>query len=428
VRSRGLAPLRHRGFRLLISGQLASNFGDAFYAVALPWYVLATHGGAVRLGEVLAAYGISRTVALAVGGHVSDRLRPWTAMMGADVVRAVALVALAIVAASGPARLAVLAPIAVVVGAGEGIFLPGSFAIVPSLLEDGDLQAGNALTSGGTQLATLVGPALGGALVALAGASPAFAVDAGSFAVSALTLLGIRVAQRPSPTDVHLDSAEPEMTLRRMLATEPIILLMFGISIAANLGFGGINEVALPALAHGPFHDGAAGYGALVASLAGGGLVGTLVAAQARRARRPAVVASAGFLAEAVLTALVPYLGGTLTAAAMLAGTGFFNGFSNVLTVTAMQRWAPRALLGRIIGFILLGSFGVFPVSVLLGALVVHTHGPEVFFPLAAAVLALAIGAALTQRTWREFGREAHASSRLPTARDGAGGRHRSTS
>jgi hypothetical protein len=48
-------PLRHRGFRLLVGGQLASNVGDAFYAVALPWYVLADHGGGLLLASVLAA-------------------------------------------------------------------------------------------------------------------------------------------------------------------------------------------------------------------------------------------------------------------------------------------------------------------------------------------------------------------------------------
>lgn len=200
MRRRGFALLRHRGFRLLISGQLASNFGDAFYAIASPWYVLATHGGAVRLGEVLASYGIARTIALAFGGHVSDRLRPWTAMMAADLVRAAALTALVVVAAAGPAQVTLLVPIAIVIGAGEGIFLPGSFAIVPALLPDEDLQAGNALTSSGTQLATLVGPALGGALVALAGPAPAFAVDAGSFLVSSITLLGLRAAEQPSTT------------------------------------------------------------------------------------------------------------------------------------------------------------------------------------------------------------------------------------
>src|SRR5215468_8001974 len=183
VMVRSLAPLRHRRFRLLVGGQLASNVGDAFYAVALP-------------GTVLAAYGVPRTVLLAVGGHASDRWRPWTVMMTSDSVRAVAVAALAVAAASGPARAVVLVPIAAVLGAGEGLFLPGSFAIVPVLLPDEELQSGNALASAVTQLATLAGPAIGGALVALAGPAPAFAVDAATFAVSALTLAGVRSAQR----------------------------------------------------------------------------------------------------------------------------------------------------------------------------------------------------------------------------------------
>ena len=88
----------------------------------------------------------------------------------------------------------VLVPIAVVLGSGAGLFMPGSFAIVPALLAGDDLQAGNALVSGGTQLATLIGPAIGGALVALVGPASAFAADAASFVVSALTLAGLRAA------------------------------------------------------------------------------------------------------------------------------------------------------------------------------------------------------------------------------------------
>ena len=190
---RALAPLRHGSFRLLVSGQLTSNLGDAFYAVALPWYVLSAHGGPLLLGSVLAAYGISRTLLLAVGGQASDRLRPWTVMMGADAVRAVAVGALAVAAFTGPPNAYILVPISVVIGAGEGLFLPGSYAIVPSLLPDAELEAGNAMTTGGTQLATLIGPGIGGAVVALAGATPAFAIDAASFAISTLTLWGIRL-------------------------------------------------------------------------------------------------------------------------------------------------------------------------------------------------------------------------------------------
>jgi predicted MFS family arabinose efflux permease len=427
--TRSLAPLRHRGFRRLVGGQLASNFGDAFYAVALPWYVLAEHGGALLLGTVLAAYGVPRTVLLAAGGQASDRWRPWMVMMTSDSVRAVAVAALAVAAASGPARAVVLVPIAAVLGAGEGLFLPGSFAIVPVLLPDEELQSGNALASAVTQLATLAGPAAGGALVALAGPAPAFAVDAATFVVSALTLAGVRSAQRsaavtgarPAATPVTVtgteegplrSAAEPAgashsaspPTVWKLLRSERILQISLLVTVAANLGSAGADEVALPSLVHGPLHGGAGSYGSLIAAFGAGALLGTLVAAQARRARRPAVLGSLVFLGEALFLAVVPYVGGLVTIGTAMAAVGVCNGFGNVVMITVFQRWAPPRLLGRLTGLLMLCSFGVFPISVALGALVVHNYGPALFFPLAAAVLAAAILAGLSQRSWREFG------------------------
>jgi hypothetical protein len=410
---RSLAPLRHRGFRLLATGQLTSNVGDAFYAVALPWYVLSDHGGALLLGTVLAAYGIPRTVLLAVGGQASDRWGPWTVMMASDGVRVLAAAALAVAAATGPARALILVPIAVVLGAGEGMFLPGSFSIIPALLPDADLQAGNALASAGTQLATLIGPALGGAMVALAGPSPAFALDAATFAVSALTLAGVRAAQRtpaavaPGPGSVAGTAASSSLgtqTVRGLLRSERVLQLILLVTVVANLGSGGIDGVALPSLAHGPLHTSAGGFGALIAAFGGGALLGTLVSAHAGRARRPAIAGSAAFAAEAIFMAVIPYLGSAWGAAAALVGLGVMNGFGNVVMITAFQRWAPPNMLGRLSGALMLASFGVFPISVVLAAVVVHDLGPAAFFPLAAAVLVLAILLGISQRSWRNFG------------------------
>ncbi len=58
------------------------------------------------------------------------------------------------------------------------MFLPASFSVIPSLLPGDGLQAGNALASGCTQLASLAGPAIGGTLVALGSPSAAFAAPA----------------------------------------------------------------------------------------------------------------------------------------------------------------------------------------------------------------------------------------------------------
>ncbi len=382
--ARALAPLRHGPFRVLVSGQLTSNLGDAFYAVALPW----------------------------------------TVMLGADAVRAVAVGALAVAAVTGPPNAYILVPISVIIGAGEGLFLPGSFAIVPALLPDAELEAGNAITGGGTELATLIGPGIGGAVVALTGVTSAFAIDAASFAISALTLWRIRardvaahqadVEPTVSPggdgTDQPAAAGEPAApTLRRLLATERALQVIIVVLVAANLGTGGMGEVALPALAHGPFGAGAAGYGALLAAFGGGALLGTLAAAQVRRARRPAVIASVGFLMEAACLALVPYLGGMIPAAAALLAFGALNGFGTIIVITAFQRWAPPAVLGQLMAVLLLAAMGVFPVSVLLAGLIVQHLGPAPFFPLAGALLAVAIAASLSQRSWRAFGSAAGA-------------------
>jgi len=313
-----------------------------------------------------------------------------------------------------------------VLGAGAGLFLPGSFSIVPSLLPGENLQAGNALTSGGTQLAMLIGPAVGGAVVALVGPAAAFAIDAVSFAISALSLARIRGAQRPvsvpglreegvdlagpanstsSPAvDTGKGSSSRKPTLRRLVAKERALQLILAITVAANLASGGVGEVALPSLAHGPFHTGADGYGALIAALGGGALLGAVIASHARRARRPAIVASVAFLGETVFLAIVPYVGGPIPAAAAIAVFGLLNSFGNLVMITAFQRWAPADVMGQLMGLLLLASFGVFPLSVLLGGVLVHDFGPGPFFPLAAATVAAPIIVGLCQRTWRGFG------------------------
>ncbi len=390
---------------------MASNVGDMAYAVALPWYVLSSHGGVLLLGTVLAAYGVPRTVLLPLSGHASDRWGPWTLMMAADSVRALATLALVISAATQRPSPAVLIPIAVVLGAGEGLFLPGSFSIIPALLPAGELQAGNAISSSGTQIANLVGPALGGVLVAAAGPVLAFAVDTASFLLSAASLAGIRHQQQVEASAGAVTGPAPAAdrpgpkpaSVWTVLRTERVLQLIMLINCAANLALGGLDEVALPDLVDGPFHSGAAAYGALLAAFGAGALVGTIAAGQMRPSHRPALVGSFAFLVESVALVLVPVVMGVGGAAGAMVLVGAGNGFGNILTITAFQVWAPKELMGRLMGLLLVTSFGVFPISAAATALFVHRFGPELFFPVAAAVLAAALLMALSQHSWRDF-------------------------
>ena len=411
--TRGLEPLRDRAFRRLIAGQLTSGIGDAFYMVALPWYVLAAHGGALLLGTVLAIYGTSRTAVLAVGGHASDRWRPWTVMLGADLVRAVALVGFAVAAATARPSLVLLAPIAVVLGAGSGMFIPASGAIVPTLLADEQLQAGNALSAGGQQLSGLLGPAVGGPVVALLGSSVAFSVDAVTFVVSVLSLVGVLRVLRARSLDAapEPEEAETAQGLWSLVRERPVLITVFVTLVVANLVLGGLFEVGLAALVHGPLQGGAGGYGALVAVTSAGALAGTLFAARFDGLRRPAVVASLIYLASAAVCAVVPYVGGAIGAGVLLCAFGAAIGAGNVITDTMLMRWTPKRMLGRVTGFLSLGSFGVYPISAILAGLVVHSLGAAVLFPLAGATLGLAVLGALTRRSWREMGARAASSA-----------------
>ena len=416
-------PLSAKSFRLLACGQFTSTVGDYCYAVALPWLVLSAHGGAILLGAVLACYGLPRTVLIPVGGLLTDKIGARTIMLVADAVRCGLVIVLVVLAARHVVSLALLGPVAALLGAGEGLFIPASFSITPSLLEPEHLAAGNAVNSAAVQAGSVAGPVLGGLLVAVAGSVPAFAVDAASFAISALSLALIR--PRPSATlaTTRGSPAGPDRADRAAGNTTPadgnttpaadqgawpllrqshLLKVVVVVVIAANLAIGGTFEVALPALAHARF--GAGGYGALIACLGAGAVIGTLASARGGNADRPALVASGSFLAEAVAVAFIPFLGGLPGAAAATFVLGACNGFGNVVFLTLVQRWAPPRLLGRVMSVIMLAGLGSFPLSAAVSGVLVHRLGPSPFFPVAAATVAVAVLGAMSQREFRDFG------------------------
>ena len=397
-----MAALRHLSFRLLLAGELISNFGDGIFLVALPLFVLAHHGGALRLGTVLAAYGVPRTALLVLGGHASDRYRPWTVMLAANCARGVAVAAFAAAAATGTASGLVLIVIAVVLGAGEGMFIPASEAIVPALVASGELQAANALISGTTQLSQLAGPAIGGVLVALLGPAEGFAIDAATFAISALTLIGVRSDAPTTPTPSPPGPVSETVTVREMLG-QPIVALMLTTDALINLGSAGMGRVALPALATGPMHLHAAGYGALSATMGAGLLLGTLIAASIPSARRPFLLASLVLLPAAPLIAALPNGGGLFPTAVILMAAFVLIAIGNLQLITGLQRWAPPELLGRLTGVLMLASVGMMPLSTLVAGVVIHLTGPRAYFPLDAATLAIAVIIQLGSPTWRQF-------------------------
>lgn len=460
--SAGIAPLRRTTLRRFWAGQTASRVGDMFYAVALPWYVLAHHGSTVLLGSVMAAYGVPRTLGMIFGGTLADRFRPWTVMIGTDTVRAAAIGSLAIVAATSTAQTATLLPISVVFGAMSGLFVPCASSILPALLPQRELAVGNALIAGSSYAAMLVGPALGGAAVALLGPPVAFAADSASFGASALTLLAVsrsahacatsvrasetaavRVPETPTvrapetatvrapeaaaraPETATADvrpAAEPhdDQTLSGLLHHSPFLQIVLTVAVAGSLAEGAVMDVGIPALAHGPLQTGPQGYGVMIAALGAGGILGATLAARFTAWRRPMVYLTGAFSGAAACLALTPYAGGTLAASGALLAFAALIGYANTVMTTVVQMWAPAALMGRLMGAIDLAGGGLYPLSVMLGGIVVHAAGPALLFPAGATLLALPMLGGLLHPDWRNF---PAAGQVLPPTAPGARGR-----
>jgi len=415
-------PLADRSFRLLNIGQASSTVGDYCYAVALPWMVLSAGGRdkAALLGLVLACYGVPRTVLIPVGGVLADKIGARKVMIGADVARCVLVALFGYLAVRHEVSIATLGPVAALIGAGEGLFLPAFFTITPKLLPADQLQAGNAISSALNQAGSLAGPVLGGLLVVNWGPAGAFGVDAATFAISAVTLflIGTRtlatIQAAAEPADAEPADAEAAEAADGQPATaaktgmlrllrEPVLYTLMTVSLVVNLVAAGTFEVAMPDIAHIRF--GPAGYSALLVGFGAGALAGTVVAARSTSLRRPAVTSCYLLLASAAAVGLLPYLGGLPGAVAAVLALGGCTAFGNIIMITLLQQWAPAEMLGRVMSLMMLASIGSFPLSVAVaGWLVTRLSSPAPFFPAAAIVLAITTLAALSRPEIRTLG------------------------
>lgn len=395
-----LAPLRVRDFRLFFGGQMISTIGDMFYAVALPWLMLSSGRSPQELGLVLFAYGVPRVGTLLLGGLLSDRLRPRRVMWLSDLVRTLLVGALVVEVSTGQTAVWSLSLISFPLGACAGLFIPASYSILPEILDEEELPAGNALNSSTYQLAVLLGSAIAGIVVSLLRPAAALAVDALTFAVSAATLLAIhdRLPTRAESVVAHAPTGEesstatafaPDITFGQLLRQWQLLHVGLVVMICLNLASGALFEVALPTLAHGPLAAGATGYGLLLAAFGLGALAGGLVGGDVGRRPGRGRIMLVLILVLSFCYPLVPFVGGLPAAMLVMAVAGVANGLLNVLFFIVIQQITPRHLLGRVMSVLMLANFGVYPLSVALGGAITTRLGPSVIFLAAGGLIAL---------------------------------------
>jgi len=394
-RVRLLIPLKRRDFRLLWSGMCVSLLGDGVFLIAIAWQVYAVSNAPAALAIVGLAMTVPTIVFLLIGGVVSDRFDRRRVMFGADVVRGLAVAAMAALSLTGMLELWHIVALVVVYGAGQAFFAPAFDAIVPDILPASELAQANSLDQFVRPLALrLAGPAVGGVLIDMVGVGSAFALDAASFAVSAGCLLAM--SSRPRTVGAVGGTFVQDVRAGFVFVRTHVWLWGTFLSAAfAYLLFMGPVEVLLPYIVKNDLGQSASDLGLVFA--AGG--IGSLGCALAMgQTGLPSRDITFMYLAWTFATVAVLGYGLASSVWMLMVASLVFNGLETAGTIvwaTVKQRHVPADLLGRVSSFDWLISIGLLPLSFALTAPVSAAIGPQTTLIAAGALGAVVTFAAL---------------------------------
>lgn len=388
-RVRIFEPLRLRSFRILWAGMTISLIGDGVTLVAIAWQAYQLSNVPTALGMTMMAMSIPQILLLLFGGFVSDRFERRRVMLFADAVRGLALLAMGVLSIAGLLELWHMAVIAAVYGAGNAFFGPAFDAMVPDLVPDELLAQANSLDHLVRPVAArLLGPALGGWIIAAVGVGWAFIVDALSFAVSIACLLrlgSVEAARRagtaqsapadaasgPERASIWADIAEGFAFVRsdvRLWGT-------FAAATLAYLVFLGPAEVLLPFLIKNELGGSAADLGTVFAMGGLGAVLASIVMAQRGMPRRNM---SFIYVAWSVATLCVAGYGVARFPWQVMLACFVFNALETaglIVWLTTKQTLVPTRLLGRVSSLDWLISIGLTPLSYALAGPIAQAWG-----------------------------------------------------
>lgn len=387
--------LRSRSYLVLLGAQAASLLGDFCNYVAVAWLVLELTGSNLAVGGVLAAASVPRAVLMLLGGAVSDRFSPRTSMLVGGLTRALVMGTLAVLALTHTVQLWQLFVGSFLIGIIAAFFLPASTSMLPRIVPSDQLESGNAFMTLSRFGATVLGPALGGVLVAVLGAGAALAADAVGYALAGLlvtTLPSGAVAARSSGDNALQDIWDGivhvwnDVPLRTVLAV---------IAVVNFLGLPGI-QVGLPALAYERFALGAVALGGGFAAFGLGAVAGALAASVLPAPRLSWLMVGTAVLfgASLAVVGLAPTLPLLLLALGVM---GVVAGASNPYLISWLQRRTDTSMQGRMMSLVMLASVGLEPLGLALGGVVAERNLELLFWGAGGLIVVTGIAATLSR-------------------------------
>jgi MFS family permease len=388
----------------LFTASTLSLFGDFFTLIALSWLVLQLTGSSLALGGVLVAQALPRSILVAVGGALVDRLSARVTMLGSMGLRVLAVGPLAVLVLSGRVEMWEVYIASALFGVVDAFFYPARSSILPRVVRDRELEPANAVLNVSAQITVIAGPALAGVIVAVFGTGWAFAADAACFALGLPLIAWLpSVKPVPAPAGAAKGNIGGDIVAGLRYAWSDVGLRATLVIIAAvDLGANGAIGVGLPTIAHNRFAAGANGFGILLAGWGLGATVGALVAGMVPPPKRFGllVCGACSWIGLGVIgVGLMPTL---LPATIVIAAAGAASGLINTYGISWLQRRTDPAMQGRVMSLVFLASIGLVPVGNAVAGVLAQVH-PTLLFVLAGALMVTAAVAAATSRAVRSL-------------------------
>jgi MFS family permease len=371
-----LEPLRIRDFALLWTGMTTSLVGDFVFLVAYPWQTYQLTNNPATLGWISAAYVAPTVVFLVAGGVLTDRIERRHMMIAADVLRATAASVGAALAITHQLTLWELGVVVAVGGFGQALFAPAFGSIVPEIVPRDQLAQANSLDQFVRTAAGLVGPAIAGVVIAVAGAGWAFAIDAATFVVSTTTALAL--TPRPfEPREEHRSALRDVREGFGFVRAQTWLWATLLAGAFANIA-SATRNVLLPFVIKYDLHSSARALGFVYAATAAGALISAYGLGQRGLPQRPVVVAYVGWGASIFMIGAFGL--GTNEAELLVFGfvAGLGTSIGNAIWGTLMHTLVPRALLGRVTSIDWMVSLSLMPVAAAASGLIAGAAGARV--------------------------------------------------
>src|SRR4051812_10408528 len=356
--------LRHRNFRLFWLGQTVSLIGTWMQTMAQGWLALELSNSAFLVGLVAAASSLPVLLFSFHAGAVVDRVDKLRTVRWCQAALGAQAATLWWFTASGHITIGWLVVLAATNGLISSLEIPARQSLVIDLVGRQDLAGAIALNSSGFNLARVVGPGIGAVVIARAGISAAFGVNALSYVAVLIGLFMIQLTRQPSVPATISPMEGIREGLRFMRDTPSVNGLMKVVGVFSVLGIPYLT--LMPVVARERLNLGAGGYGLLLACVGVGGLLGALgLAAAADRVSRGKLLSLASMV-YALLLVIFSLSRSPALSCVLLLCIGFSMIVNNALCNALLQQLVPDHLRGRMMATY---SFVVVGVSQVLGSL-----------------------------------------------------------